>query len=313
MSAKLNHVTGRNTEIVGRRHHVAVKRDEQLGRYGIPEIALAGGERLAAYEEGNFGQLEPEFLNAELRQHTENFWLLEEAVAQFHNVEIAIQMRDLDPLFIRHRRLRHELHLHQQNPLVQNAIMLQIMQQCVGHNVGMRHHKNRRTGHPDGWSRQYISQENIQRNRIPPAGFQKPVSAVDPNRHNKEQERCKAEREPAAVKEFQQIGAKKDNVDDEKNTEQGDDVIKRPIVLLHHHNARQHRNYRHRPRHRNAVSRTQIIRSLEHHDQSLNDQEQNDIDLTDINLADFFSRCMAHPNSRNIAKLHGLVGNRKRP
>ena len=116
------------------------------------QIAMPGRGRgdqgLAGEEEAGVHHLELRAAALDLGQRGGDVGLLHEAVAEDQPVEALAELVELEALLL--LDIGHVLDLdgQQHHPLVQHLVVLEVVQQRVGHAVGGGGHEHRGAGHP---------------------------------------------------------------------------------------------------------------------------------------------------------------------
>src|SRR6266446_1656097 len=221
LAAELDDAIGRDAEELGRVEHV-VRHQAEEPVAPAPEsgAARARAHPLAADDEGGLHQVEAEAADPALRQSPHNVRLIHKAVADADRVETLAKLADRKTLLARDMRHILGLDLHHHHPLVQYLVVLEGVQKRGWDMPQVTGHEDRRSRNPRRLIRGKPRDELVQRHRVARAKLSKQPAAAPPRSHYRENEHRDRDREPAALADFQQIGAEKGQVDE---TEDGKD------------------------------------------------------------------------------------------
>ena len=193
---------------------------------------------------------------------------------------------------------------------MEHLVVLEVVEQRVRHSGCGAGHVDRGAGNA-GCRRRRGLDEHLDRQRllVHPEDHQRPPAR--PGRQHGEGNHPDQQREPAADRNFQEVGAEIEQVDGEEDGEQGAGEKLVPFPQREQHHRDQHPVDQHRPGHRNAIGRGEIGRTAEIDHQHQHHDHQRPIDRGDVDLPRGMFAGVGDVEPRDEAQLDRLLGNRE--
>jgi len=170
----------------------------------------------------------------------------------------------------------------------------QVMQQGMGHPVGVRIHEHRRARHPHRGRHFDAVDKGQQLQGFPLQPFRQQLAAPLPGGHHDEHRHPHHQGEPATVGNLHHIGGQEGKFHHQEASEEGDGPGPAPAPHPGHHGGSQQGGNDHVPGYRNTVSRRQVIGGFEAQHQHRHGTEQAPVHPGQVNLALFLFRGVLH-------------------
>src|SRR5271155_2309819 len=217
LTAELDDAVRGDPKELGRVERVVRHQNEECVT-PAPQSLVVGTRPLPHFfapdDERGLHQIEAEAADPALREGAQDIWLVHEPVADADRIEALAELADFEPLLVRNMRHVLGLDLHYHDALVQHLVVLEGMQQGDRNMCDVAGHEDSRprdAGRPVGLDR---LDELLERHRVPGAQLGEQPTAAPPCSHYREHDYRDDDREPAAVGNLQQIGAKEGKIDD---------------------------------------------------------------------------------------------------
>ena len=223
-------------------------------------------------------------LRGDFTQRLGHVRLLHEAVAQRQTIEALSKRLDFSAVVRRH--VRHIIgHDGQQDhTLVKHLVVLKVVQQGRRRALQVAGHENRRARHALRWKRLDVLQESIERIQAFAHALGEQRAAALPGRKHGVDDRADDEREPAAVRDLRQVGAKEAKLDEKEEQRHRSRHRAAHAPRATRHQVRQHRRDQHRERDGHAVGGGEGARRAEAHHETERGEHQRPVHLRDVDL-----------------------------
>ena len=202
-------------------------------------------------------------------------------------------------------------HRDKQVVLVQHFVVLEVVQHGIGNGAGFGRQEHRRAFHACWRTDKYRFQETGQVDRIGAQFLVHQAPAVFPGHHQRKDGAADQQREPAAVKQLEQIRGPERKVNDEEKAGGRDAHGERKVPAVADDEESQDGGDQHVGAHRYAVGAGQIARRLEHHDRQHNGDKKPPVDKGQVDLPGVLDTGVLHLQARQVAELDHLLGDGK--
>ena len=205
---------------------------------------------------------------------------------------------------------RHLVAAHgdKQVAFMQNFVVLQVVQQGVGHSTRLCRHENRRALDPSRRRNEHRLQKVRQPQGVRAQRFVEQAATIVPGQHQREHRRTNEQREPTTVEQLEQVGGPKGQVDHKEETRSTDAQRQRELPGIADHKEGEHRGDQHVGAHGNAVSRSQVARRLEHDHRQHDGHKQAPVHKRHVDLSGVGLAGVLHLQAWQITQLDDLLG-----
>ena len=202
-------------------------------------------------------------------------------------------------------------HCHEQVVFMQHLVVLQVVEQGIGHGTRIRRQKHRRALHPRRRAHEHRLQEALQVDGILAQLRAEQAPPLLPGQHQREDGRTNRQREPASVHELQQIRGPERKVHHKKEAGGQHTQPQRVLPAMADDIEGQDGRDQHVGADRNAIGRRQVAGRLEHHHGQDNGHEQAPVHKRHVDLAGRLHIGVADLQARQVAQLDHLFGDRE--
>ena len=192
-------------------------------------------------------------------------------------------------------------HRHKQVVGVQHLVVLEVVEQRVGHAALVRRQEHRRSLDPGRRADKHRFQKAFQIQRVGTQLFIQQTAAVLPGHHQREDRATDGQWEPATVEQLEHVGCPERKVHHEEEAGGGNAQPQGVLPAISNDVERQDGGDQHVGADRNAVSRCQVAGGFEHHHRQHNRHEQPPVHKGQINLAGVFDAGVGDLQTRQIA------------
>ena len=245
---------------------------------------LARHQGLAAQEIGGGIRLQRQPLRTRQRQRRGNVRRLEEAVRNAHGEKALAQLVHRHPLGLGHEGRVGDADIAEHHALMQHLVVLQAVQQGIGHRVQPRRQEHRGAG--DALAELVgPRQEQVQAQRVVAHRIHMHAPAHPPGVHHHEGGARHRQRQPAALHDLEGVGGHEGDIDQAQHAEHGQHGGSAPVPAI----ARHHRHQRGRDHHhagdRDAIGRGQGVGAFEDQHDQHHAHRQHGVGARHIDLA----------------------------
>ena len=191
---------------------------------------------------------------------------------------------------------------------MQHLVVLEVVQQRIGHAAGLGRQENRRAFNPRWRADEDRGQKARQVNRVAAQFFIEDLPALFPGDHQGEDHAANDQRKPAASEKLHHVGGEKREVDDKKHAGRGNAKAQRVFPAVANHKKGQYGGDQHVSADGDAVSRRQVARRTEHHNRQHDGDKQAPVDKRNIDLPGVAHASVLNVQARQVAHLNGLLG-----
>ena len=236
-----------------------------------------------------------------------------EAVVHHDLPAVVPQGFDLNPLFQANPGHRVVAHGDEQVVLVQHLVVLEVVQQRVGHGAGLSRQEHGSAVHPCWWADEDCVDETVEVQRVCAQLFIEQAPALFPGHHEREDGTSYDQREPAAIKQLEQVGAPKRQVH-QKEKARGTDAEEQWVFPAVPNDVKgQDSGNQHVGRDRNAVGCRQVAGRAEHHHRQHDGHKQAPVHKRHVDLPGVPHAGVLDVEARQVTQLDDLLGHAERP
>ena len=192
--------------------------------------------------------------------------------------------------------------------LVQHLVVLEVVQQGIGHCSRLSRQKNGGAFHPGRGADEDRLQKILEVNGISAQLGVEQTAALLPRHHQGEQGAANHQREPPALEQLEQVGCKERQIHHKEAARGSQAQSQRVAPAVADHKERERGGDQHVQRHGNAVGRRQVAGRAEHHHRQHNGHEQAPVHQRHVDLPGVAHAGVLNVQARQIAELDDLLG-----
>ena len=257
-------------------------------------LANGGHHRVARQEVAGGHGIELTATAFDLLQCLGNIGVILETVIQYHLPAVVTQRVNFKALVQADPGHFVVAHRHKQVVVVQHLVVLEVVQHGVGNGAHLGGEKHSRALNTGRRADKDCLQKAGQINGIGAQLFIEQAPTVFPGQHQGEDGPTNSQREPATVKQLEQVGRPEGKVHRKEEACGANAQSQRVVPAIANHVERQHGGDQHVGAHGNTVGRGQIAGRTEHHDGHHNQHKQTPINEGKIDLAGIFHAGVLH-------------------
>ena len=199
-------------------------------------------------------------------------------------------------------------HSDKQIALVQNFVVLEVVQQGIGHIAGLGGQEHSSAFHARGRSDEDRFEKVIQPERIRAHRLVEQSAAIVPGQHEREHGSANQQGEPAPIQQLQHVGCPERQIHHKEEAGRTNAQCQRQLPGVTNHKEGEHGGDQHVSAHRNAVGGSQVAGRLEHDHRQNDGDKQAPVHKGHVNLSGIGLAGVKHLQTWQIAQLNHLLG-----